>query len=89
MRLTKLTVELREYDITFQPHTALKSQLLANSIAKFTPNSHMLAKKELFSLSKHPSSKWTLSVDGSSNVNGASIDVVLTSPKGNLIQCGF
>ena len=36
--LTKWTAELSEYDITFQPCTALKSQVLANFIADFTPN---------------------------------------------------
>ena len=37
-RLTKWTVELSEYDITFQPRTALKSQVLADFIADFAPN---------------------------------------------------
>ncbi|KAL5563279.1 hypothetical protein UlMin_033026 [Ulmus minor] len=37
-KLTKWTVELSEYDITFQPRTALKSQVLADFVADFTPN---------------------------------------------------
>ena len=37
-RLTKWTDELSEYDITFQPHTTLKSQVLADFIADFAPN---------------------------------------------------
>ena len=37
-RLTKWTVKLSEYDITFQPRTALKSQVLADFITDFTPN---------------------------------------------------
>ena len=85
-RLTKWSVELSEYDITFQLCTALKSQVLANFIADFTPNVTPQAEKELLNLTERSNSKWTLTVDGSSNVNGADIGLVLTSPKGDLIQ---
>ncbi|KAL5567021.1 hypothetical protein UlMin_030185 [Ulmus minor] len=92
-RLTKWTVELSEYDITFQPRTALKSQVLADFVADFAPNVTQQADKELLNLTEHSNSKWTLTVDGSSNVNGAGIGLVLTSPEGDLIQqairCGF
>ena len=92
-RLTKWTVELSEYDITFQPRTALKSQVLADFVADFAPNATQQADKELLNLTEHSDSKWTLTVDGSSNVNGAGIGLVLTSPEGDLIQqairCGF
>src|SRR5690606_15835974 len=92
-RLTKWTVEFSEYDITFQPHTAFKLQVLADFIADFAPNVTPQADKELFNLTEHSNSKWTLIVDGSSNVNGAGIGLVLTSPVGDLIQhvmqCGF
>ena len=51
------------------------------------------ADKELLNLIERFNSKWTLLVDGSSNVNGSSISLVLTSPEGDLIQqaicCGF
>ncbi|KAL5574290.1 hypothetical protein UlMin_023887 [Ulmus minor] len=92
-RLTKWTVELGEYDITFQPRTALKSQVLADIVADFAPNVTQQADKELLNLTERSNSKWTLTVDGSSNVNGAGIGLVLTSPEGDLIQqairCGF
>jgi len=92
-RLTKWTVELSEYDITFQPRTALKSQVLADFVADFAPNATQQADKELLNLTEHSDSKWILTVDGSSNVNGAGIGLVLTSPEGDLIQqairCGF
>ncbi|KAL5580502.1 hypothetical protein UlMin_012944 [Ulmus minor] len=92
-RLTKWTVELSEYDITFKPRTALKSQVLADFVADFTPNVTQQADKELLNLTERSNSKWTLTVDGSSNVNGAGIGLVLTSPEGDLIQqairCGF
>ena len=85
-RLTKWIVELSEYDITFQPRTALKLQVLADFITDFAPNVTPLADKELLNLTECSNSKWTLTVDGSSNVNGAGIGLVLTSPEGDLIQ---
>lgn len=84
--LTKWDVELSEYEISFQPHTALKSQVLADFIADFSIYSTIQADKELLNLTERTSSKWTLSIDGSSNVNGTGIGLVLTSPKGDLIQ---
>jgi len=84
-RLTKWTVELSEYHITFQPGTALKLQVLVDFIADFTPNVTPHADKELVNLKKCSNSKWTLTVDGSSNVNGAGISLILTSPEGDLI----
>ena len=49
-RLTKWTVKLSEYDITFQPCTTLKSQVLVDFIADFTPNVTLQADKELLNL---------------------------------------
>lgn len=70
-----------------------KSQVLADFIADFAPNVTPHADKELLNLMKHSNSKWTLSVDGSSNVNGFGIGLVLTSLEWDLIQqaiqCGF
>ena len=88
-RLTKWIVELSKYGINFQPRTALKSQVLAD----FTPNVTLQADKELLNLTEHSNSKWTLSVDSSSNVNRVGIGLVLTSLEGDMIQqairCGF
>lgn len=92
-RLTKWTVELSEYDITFQPCTALKSQVLTDFIVDFAPNVTPQADKELLNLTERSNSRWTIIVDGSSNINGVGIGLVLTSPEGDLIQqaicCGF
>ena len=67
--------------------------MLADFITDFAPNVTLQADKELLNLTECSNSQWTLSVDGSSNVNGSSIHLVLTLPKGNLIQqairCGF
>ena len=67
--------------------------MLADFITGFAPNVTPQADKELLNLTERSYTKWTLSVDGSSNVNGAGIGLVLTSPEGDLIQqairCGF
>ena len=67
--------------------------MLADFIADFALNVTPHADKKLLNLTECSNSKWTLSVDGSSNVNEANIGLVLTSPEGDLIQkaicCGF
>ena len=67
--------------------------MLDDFIADFAPNVTLQADKELLNLTERSNSKLTLTVDGSSNVNRASIALVLTSPEGYLIQqaihCGF
>ena len=67
--------------------------MLADFIADFAPNVTPQADKELLNLTERSNSKWTLTVDRSSNVNGPDIGLVLTLPKGDLIQqairCSF
>ena len=57
--------------------------MLADFIVDFAPNVTPQADKELINLTERSNSKWTLSVDGSSNVNRSGIDLVLTSPEGD------
>ncbi|KAL5546495.1 hypothetical protein UlMin_006182 [Ulmus minor] len=92
-RLTKWAVELSEYDISYQPRNAIKSQALADFIADFAPSAQAQANSELLAIATPPYSSWTLSVDGSSNMSGAGLGLVLISPEGDIIQqaikCGF
>ncbi|KAL5574856.1 hypothetical protein UlMin_016555 [Ulmus minor] len=92
-RLTKWAVELSEYDISYQPRIAIKSQALADFIADFAPSAQAPANSELLAIGTPPHSSWTLSVDGSSNMSGAGLGLVLISPEGDIIQqaikCGF
>ena len=93
-RLTKWAVELSEYEVTYKPRTSLKSQVLADFIADFTPNMHMQAERELCCLTEGQSvGTWKLQVDGSSNTKGSGLGLVLTSPQGDIIEqavrCGF
>ena len=56
-RLTKWTVEHSEYDITFQPRTTLKSQVLADVVVDFAPNVTQQADKKLLNVTKRSNSK--------------------------------
>ncbi|KAL5785135.1 hypothetical protein ACOSQ2_007527 [Xanthoceras sorbifolium] len=93
-RLVKWAVELSEYDINYQPRTAIKSQVLADFIADFTPGILQRAEEELCTMScDTPREEWSLAVDGSSNARGSGLGVVLTSPTEHVIErsvrCGF
>ncbi|KAL5843565.1 hypothetical protein ACOSQ4_009523 [Xanthoceras sorbifolium] len=50
-RLVKWTVELSEYDVNYQPCTAIKSQVLEDFIADFTPEILQQAEEELCTMS--------------------------------------
>ncbi|KAK1563413.1 hypothetical protein Q3G72_027250 [Acer saccharum] len=86
-RLTKWAVELSEYDISFHSRSAMKSQVLADFIVDFTPCENVQAKQELIALTEKSSAgKWTLSVDGSSNIKGSGLGLVLKSPQGDILE---
>ncbi|KAK0589707.1 hypothetical protein LWI29_017611 [Acer saccharum] len=91
-RLTKWAVELSEYDISFHPRSAMKSQVLADFIADFTPGESVQAEQELVALTI-TTGIWTLSVDGSSSIKGSGLGLVLESPHGDILEqsihCGF
>ena len=91
--LTKWEVALSEYDISYQPRTAIKSQALTDFIADFAPSAQAQANSELLAITTPPHLSWTLSVDDSSNMSGAGLGLVLISPEGDIIQqaikCGF
>ena len=76
-----MAVELSEYDINFYPWTALKSQVLADFIVNFTPSENVQVEQELIALTETTDiGKWTLLVDGSSNIKGSGLGLVLKSP---------
>ncbi|XP_031262491.1 uncharacterized protein LOC116120659 [Pistacia vera] len=60
------------------------SNLLGDSMEVYIDD--MLAENELLSLTNHASTKWTLYVDGSSNINGSGLGLLLISPKGDTLQ---
>ncbi|XP_074573354.1 uncharacterized protein LOC141829727 [Curcuma longa] len=67
-RLIKWTVELCEYDIQYQPRTAIKAQALADFLAEVPWG--------------EPKEDWKVYVDGSSTTQGSEVDVLLISPQG-------
>ncbi|XP_070005391.1 uncharacterized protein [Nicotiana sylvestris] len=70
-RLAKWDIELSEYEITYQPRTAIKSQVLADFVADFSQGMQLEAEKELQVFNGANLETWTLFTDGSSNVKGA------------------
>ena len=46
-RILKWAVELGQFDIKFQPKTAIKAQSLADFVAEFTPGSHHICSVDL------------------------------------------
>ncbi|XP_058180085.1 uncharacterized protein LOC131298624 [Rhododendron vialii] len=95
-RVSQWAVELANFDIHFEPRTAIKAQVLADSIAEFTPGSpdeEALVKPNCGMLEQQEARKtwnlfsgdvWKLHVDGASNNIGAGAGVVLVNPCGIL-----
>ncbi|PON72858.1 Ribonuclease H, partial [Parasponia andersonii] len=84
-RLLKWAVELSQFDINFQPRTAIKGQALADFIAEFTYDVN-LPTGVLEKPASDTSKLWKLYVDGSSNENGAGAGIVLISLEGHNIH---
>ncbi|XP_056864059.1 uncharacterized protein LOC130511199 [Raphanus sativus] len=93
-RLAKWGIELGEYDVIFRPAIAIKSQVLADFVAEFSPAILPALEQEVkLRNSEGEKVEWTLYVDGSSNVRGAGMGLVLTSPTGEsasrAVCCNF
>ena len=76
-RLMKWAIELSELDIRYKPKTAIKGQVLADFITKFTsagPDKNAQTMTDL--------SIWKLSVDGASKAQGSEVGLILTSLEG-------
>ncbi|PON44644.1 Ribonuclease H, partial [Parasponia andersonii] len=84
-QLLKWAVELSQFDINFQPRTAIKGQALADFIVEFTYDVD-LPTRVLEKPASDTSKLWRLYVDGSSNENRAGAGIVLISPKGHNIH---
>jgi hypothetical protein len=72
VRIAKWAAELSEYHITFEPRTAIQSQVLTNFIVDWTgPARHQ----------EEPSKKvWTIHCDGAWCHAGAGAAAIITSP---------
>ncbi|CAA0811885.1 Unknown protein, partial [Striga hermonthica] len=73
-RMVKWSIELGQFDIHYQPRTAIKAQALSDFIAEFTP-----------AITVHYNNQpWVLYIDGSSTANRAGAGIVLADPENRL-----
>ncbi|CAA0824155.1 Unknown protein, partial [Striga hermonthica] len=73
-RMVKWAIELGQFDIHYQPRTAIKAQALSDFIAEFTP-----------AVTVHYNNQpWVLYIDGSSIANRAGAGIVLADPENRL-----
>uniref|UniRef100_A0A2N9J5E4 Integrase catalytic domain-containing protein n=1 Tax=Fagus sylvatica TaxID=28930 RepID=A0A2N9J5E4_FAGSY len=79
-RLIQWSIELSEFDIDYRPRTAIKAQALADFIAEFT------SKDDEPTEEVKQTSKWTVSIDGSSTRDSGGVGIVLKSPEGDTIK---
>ena len=87
-------MELGEYDVIFLPATAIKSQVLADFVGELSPALLPALEQDVRLRGKtKKEGEWILHVDGSSNVRGAGVGIMLTSPTGNTasraVRCNF
>jgi hypothetical protein len=73
-RIVKWSVKLGEFDIEFCPRQAIKSQILADFMSKWTEIQMPPPKERL----EH----WIMYFDGALNLEGAGAGVLLISPQG-------
>ena len=76
-RLMKWAIELSEFDIRYNPKTAVKGQVLADFAMEFT-----LAEPAENTQTTTDLPIWNLSVDGAANAQGSGAGLILTSPEG-------
>ncbi|XP_075098061.1 uncharacterized protein LOC142175376 [Nicotiana tabacum] len=85
-RLAKWAIELSEYDIIYQPRTAIKSQILADCVTDFNTKITPEVEKELQIFTGANPGTWIFFTDGSSNVKGVVLGIVLIPPSGESIR---
>ncbi|KAJ9546912.1 hypothetical protein OSB04_019455 [Centaurea solstitialis] len=81
-RLAKWSIYLSGFDIEFKPKTAIKSQALADFVAEFSHGLEPMTCDEVHNVTIQDNQPWLLYVDGSSNVRGSGLGVVLKSSQG-------
>ncbi|KAI3696981.1 hypothetical protein L6452_29656 [Arctium lappa] len=91
-RLAKWSIYLSNFDLDFKPKTAIKSQVLADFISDFSPELESTMTSDKIVATLHDTT-WTLDIDGSANIRGTGLGVVLQSPQGGKmvysIRCDF
>ncbi|XP_060170294.1 uncharacterized protein LOC132601202 [Lycium barbarum] len=85
-RLAKWAIELSEFDITYQPRNAIKSQILADFVANFSSKLTLEVEKETITTSGSFFGIWTLYTDGATNESGSRLGLVLKVPSGEIVR---
>ncbi|KAI3678508.1 hypothetical protein L6452_37803 [Arctium lappa] len=92
-RLAKWSIYLSNYDMDFKPKMAIKSQVLADFVTDFSPELEEATTSNELTVATLHDTNWTLDVDGSSNIRGTGLGIVLQSPQGGKIvysiRCDF
>ncbi|KAI3758461.1 hypothetical protein L6452_06024 [Arctium lappa] len=92
-RLAKWSIYLSNFDLDFKPKTAIKSQVLADFVSDFSPELESTMTSDKLIVATLHDTTWTLHVDGSANIRGTGLGVVLQSPQGGKmvysIRCDF
>ncbi|XP_061357177.1 uncharacterized protein LOC133301549 [Gastrolobium bilobum] len=81
-RMMSWAIELSEYQISYEPRTAIKAQALIDFIAEMTQNPIANAQT-----TETPNTAiWKLYVDGSSNVKGSGAGMIVENPNGVAVE---
>ena len=90
--MEKWAIHLNGYDLQYKPQTAIKSQALANFVADFSSPKVVEAEHEIL-YTREKEGTWMLHTDGTSNIKGVGLGIVLKSPQGGRIvlagRCEF
>ena len=78
-RLIQWAIGLSEFDIRYQPRSAIKAQVLADFITKFSPNHGDLERAD-------EAKTWVVYIDGSSTKYAGGIGVILKSLEGDKLK---
>ena len=78
-RLIQWAIELSEFDVRYQPRSAIKAQVLADFSAEFTPNQGEVDEVDGVQ-------KWVVYVDGLSTLYAGGIGVILKSLEGDKLK---
>ena len=78
-RLVQWAIELSEFDVRYQPRSAIKAQVLVDFITEFTPNQGELDEVD-------EAQRWVVNVYGSSVLYAGGIGVILQSLKGDKLN---
>ncbi|XP_061344701.1 uncharacterized protein LOC133290607 [Gastrolobium bilobum] len=81
-RMMSWAIELSEYQITYEPRTAIKAQALTDFIAEMTQHSPPKNQAMVTPLSE----VWKLYVDGSSNAKGSGAGMIIENLDGVAIE---